>query len=258
MITFTIITCTFNAGKEIERTLESVLHQTYCCVEHIIQDGLSTDNTLALAHEYQQKSEEADNGHTVRIFSERDNGLYYGMNKAMQKASGQYLVFLNAGDVLPSADTLENISSMFGDGENLPGVLYGDTDIVDENGHLLRHRRLQPPEHLTWRSFRQGMLVCHQAFYARTDLAQATPYDTHYRLSADIDWCIRVMKLAEERGLKLKNLHQLVANYLAGGMSVQNHKASLQERFHIMAHHYGLVTTILMHLWFVVRSVFKK
>ena len=48
-----------------------------------------------------------------------------------------------------------------------PVVVYGDTDIIDEKGNFLYHRRLQPPEKLTWRSFRDGMLVCHQAFYAR-------------------------------------------------------------------------------------------
>ena len=78
----------------------------------------------------------------------------------------------------------------------LPAVLYGDTNIVDSDGNFLHPRRLSPPEDLTWKSFRQGMLVCHQAFYARIDFAIATPYDQQYRYSADVDWCIRVMKAA--------------------------------------------------------------
>lgn len=190
--------------------------------------------------------------------SEKDRGLYDAMNKGIQKATGDYLVFLNAGDVFPSPDTLELVASSVGDGEELPGVLYGNTDIVDDEGHFLRHRRLQPPERLTWRSFRQGMLVCHQAFYARTDLAKANPYNMQYRFSADVDWCIRVMKAAELQGLPLRNVDAVVVNYLDGGMTVKNHRASLRERFRLMRHHYGLLPTLAMHAWFVLRSALKK
>ncbi|MBL1935225.1 glycosyltransferase, partial [Klebsiella pneumoniae] len=77
--------------------------------------------------------------------------------------------FLNAGDFLPAADTVSHIVEMLNG--QLPAVLYGDTDIVDGEGRFLHHRRLSPPEKLSWKSFRQGMLVCHQAFYARTDFA---------------------------------------------------------------------------------------
>lgn len=192
------------------------------------------------------------------VVSEKDRGLYDAMNKGIQKATGDYLVFLNAGDVFPSPDTLELVASSVGDGEELPGVLYGNTDIVDDKGHFLRHRRLQPPERLTWRSFRQGMLVCHQAFYARTDLAKANPYNMQYRFSADVDWCIRVMKAAERQGLPLRNVDAVVVNYLDGGMTVKNHRASLRERFRLMRHHYGLLPTLAMHAWFVLRSALKK
>lgn len=192
------------------------------------------------------------------VVSEKDRGLYDAMNKGIQKATGDYLVFLNAGDVFPSPDTLELVASSVGDGEELPGVLYGNTDIVDDEGHFLRHRRLQPPERLTWRSFRQGMLVCHQAFYARTDLAKANPYNMQYRFSADVDWCIRVMKAAELQGLPLRNVDAVVVNYLDGGMTVKNHRASLRERFRLMRHHYGLLPTLAMHAWFVLRSALKK
>lgn len=257
-MTFSIVTCTFNAEHEIQRTLDSVREQTHPDVEHLILDGLSKDHTVALAEEYKRRSEEDETGHTVIIVSEKDGGLYDAMNKGIHRATGDYILFLNAGDVFPSAETLEHIAASVGDGEALPGVLYGDTDIVDDNGHFLRHRRLQPPSRLTWRSFRHGMVVCHQAFYARTDLAKANPYNLDYRYSADVDWCIRVMKDAAQRHLALKNVHEVVVNYLDGGMSIKNHRASLQERFHVMRTHYGLIVTVAMHLWFVLRSVIKK
>ena len=258
MIKITIITCTYQAAHELPRTVESVLSQTHADVEHIILDGLSTDGTVEIARDYERHSAAADNGHEVIVVSEKDRGLYDAMNKGIQKATGDYLVFLNAGDVFPSPDTLELVASSVGDGEELPGVLYGNTNIVDDEGHFLRHRRLQPPERLTWRSFRQGMLVCHQAFYARTDIARAEPYDLRYRFSADVDWCIRIMKRAEREHLQLLRLPEVVADYLDGGMTNKNHRASLFERFRIMRRHYGLFSTLAMHAWFVARSVLKK
>ena len=98
------------------------------------------------------------------------------------------------------------------------------------------------------------MLVCHQAFYARTDIAKNQQYDTRYRFSADVDWCIRVMKETERMGLALCNTEMVVANYTEEGATTQNHQASLKERFDIMRHHYGLFTTLVMHAWFVIRS----
>ena len=258
MVVFSIITCTYNAESVLQRTLDSVLEQTYSHVEHIIVDGASTDATLDMVEAYKQKSDAEDWCHEVRVKSEPDRGLYDAMNKGIQRATGQYVLFLNAGDTFPSADTLELVAESVGEGEEPPAVLYGDTDVVDDDGRFLRHRRLSPPRRLTWRSFMKGMLVCHQAFYARTDLAKATPYDLHYRFSADVDWCIRIMRLARRCRLPMRNVGAVVVNFLDGGMTTTNHRASLKERFHVMAHHYGFVPTVIMHAWFVVRSLFKK
>jgi hypothetical protein len=184
------------------------------------------------------------------------------MNKGLTQAYGDYVVYMNAGDFFPSNTTLEQIVHRCKltelPSDALPGVLYGNTDIVDGEGRYLHPRRLQPPAQLTWRSFRQGMLVCHQAFYARTDIAKNLQYDTRYRFSADVDWCIRVMREAERMGLPLYNINMVVANYAEEGATTKNHQASLKERFDVMRRQYGLITTIAMHLWFVVRSVIKK
>ena len=66
------------------------------------------------------------------------------------------------------------------------------------------------------------------------------------------------MKAAQQRHLPLRNVNAVITNYLDGGMSVQNHKASLKERFEVMRSNYGIVTTVLVHAWFVVRSLFKR
>lgn len=251
MITFSIITCTYNASQYIERTLESVERQTYPHIEHLIIDGLSKDDTVVKAETYAQ----ATTTHTVSISSERDKGLYDAMNKGIGKASGDFIVFLNAGDKFANDNILADIAKQTEGHDPLPGVIYGDTDIVNDEGKFLHRRRLSPPEHLEWRSFRHGMLVCHQSFYARTDIAKRTLYDLNYRFSADVDWCIRVMKEAERQRLTIHNAHLTLCSYLDGGMSVKNHRASLMERFRIMSCHYGLFSTILMHLWFVLRGL---
>jgi len=97
------------------------------------------------------------------------------------------------------------------------------------------------------------MLVCHQAFYARTDLAKRNLYDLSYRFSADVDWCIRVMKEAERQGLPLKYVGMVVVNYLDGGLTTKNHRRSLRERFQVMSHHYGLPMTLWKHFTFLFR-----
>ena len=139
MMKFSIITITYNAEKFLPRTVDSVLAQRYADVEHIIVDGASTDNTLQVASDYMQRSYAAQNGHEVRIVSEPDNGLYYAMNKGLQQATGDYVCFLNAGDSFPDGNVLDAIAKMGGfEGvmpNSLPAVLYGNTDIVDDEGH---------------------------------------------------------------------------------------------------------------------------
>ena len=257
MIKFSVITCTYNAADVLQPTLKSVLNQSFSDVEHLIIDGNSTDGTIEIAQNYKNDSDAKECGHDIIVTSEPDKGLYDAMNKGIRKATGTYILFLNAGDTFPSSETLQYVATSVADGEKLPGVIYGDTDVVDKDGHFVRHRRLAAPVKLSWRSFRKGMLVCHQAFYALTDIAKNNPYDLKYKYSADVDWCIRVMKEAEQRGLKLRKVGEVVVNFLDGGMSKTNHKASLLERFSIMKHHYGIFTTIMMHILFVFRSLKK-
>lgn len=256
-MTLSYVTITFNAAAVLRRTLDSVLRQDYPDILHLIIDGASTDGTLDIINDYVARSNAADNGHRVQVISEPDKGIYDAMNKGLRSVTGDYVCFLNAGDFLPASNTASRIAAAVESVSPLPAVLYGDTDIVDGEGRFLRHRRLSPPEQLSWKSFRQGMLVCHQAFYARTDFAIATPYDMQYRYSADIDWCIRIMKAADKEGVPLYNLHQVVANYTEEGQTTLHHRESLWERYRVMEHHFGRVQTFLLHCWFVLRAVTK-
>ena len=241
---FSIITVTYNAGKVLEDTIQSVVFQTYRNVEYIIVDGGSKDNTLEVAEKYRDR--------ISKVISEPDKGLYDAMNKGIRLATGDYLCFLNAGDELHENETLQKLVHTL-KGKELPEVIYGETAIVDEEGHFLHMRRLSAPDTLTWKSFKQGMLVCHQAFIARRELAINDLYDLRYRFSADFDWCIRIMKKAK----CLHNTRLTLIDYLKEGMTTRNHKASLKERFRIMAKHYGWLSTIAHHGWFVIRLFYK-
>lgn len=240
---FSVITVCYNAEATIEDTIQSVISQTYHHVEYIIVDGASKDRTMDIVNRYRE--------HIAIVVSERDKGLYDAMNKGIGLATGDYLCFLNAGDSFHEDDTLQQMVHSIHTPQ-LPDVLYGETELVDHEGHFLRMRRLSAPEVLTWKSFRQGMLVCHQAFFPRRDLVM--PYDLRYRFSADFDWCIKIMKKSKV----LHNTHLTLIDYLAEGMTTRNHKASLKERFRIMTRHYGWMSTLAFHLWFVLRLLLKK
>ena len=276
MIKITYVTITYQAAKVLQRTLDSVLQQDYPEITHLIIDGASTDGTLEMVNDYIERSNAANNGHKILLMSEPDNGIYDAMNKGLRSLDGDYVCFLNAGDFLPAQDTVSRIVETISQRDDsfvspdtkglqgdcpqcdLPAVLYGDTDIVDAEGHFLHHRRLAPPEHLTWKSFRHGMLVCHQAFYARTDFAIATPYNQKYRYSADVDWCIRIMKAAAKENVPLLNLHMVVVNYTEEGQTTLHHRESLLERYRVMESHYGRTSTFFMHCRFVIRSVISR
>ena len=242
---FSIVTVTYNAEKVLEDTIQSVIAQTYKGIEYIIVDGASTDGTMSLIQKYRN--------HIHQVISEPDKGLYDAMNKGLQMATGDYVCFLNAGDTFHADNTLLQMTHTLNTPQ-LPDVLYGETAIVDSEGHFLHMRRLSAPEALTWKSFKQGMLVCHQAFFARRELASTTPYDLQYRFSADFDWCIRIMKQAQT----LHNTRLTLIDYLNEGMTTKNHKASLKERFRIMAKHYGWISTLLHHGWFAIRLLISS
>lgn len=224
-----IITIVFNNVRDIEYTIQSVIQQTYTNVEYIVIDGLSTDGTLDIIERYRP--------HIDVLISERDKGIYDAMNKGLTHATGDYVLFLNSGDELFEAGTLAKIF----DREDLADIYYGETKLIDEQRRVLGDRRHRVPASFSWKSFRFGMNVCHQAIYVKRSLAE--PYDTQYRLSADIDWVIRAAKKAQ----KIVNVECYVAKYLVGGMSQQRHKQSLQERYRILKKYYGTVPNFINH-----------
>lgn len=240
---FSIITVTYNASATLGRTMQSVATQTCGDYEHIIMDGVSKDDTVAIARRFSNVR--------THIVSRPDNGLYDAMNNAMDIATGEYLIFLNAGDKFHNSGALQRLAETI-ESNNRPGIVYGQTDLVDDNGKYIGPRHLTAPRTLTVKSFKKGMLVCHQAMAVRRDIAPH--YDTQWRFSADYDWCIICLK----RSGKNVYVDSTLIDYLYEGMTTRNHRASLRERFRIMAHHYGFFPTVLRHLGFVLRGIKRK
>lgn len=231
-----IITVCYNAEREIEATLKSVKEQSFKNYEYIIVDGASKDNTLKVISQ--------SGVEPTHLVSERDKGIYDAMNKGLALAQGEYLMFLNAGDSLYSTNTLQKIADA---AKGSPDVIYGDTAIVDAERNYLRPRKLRPPKTLTRNSFKNGMLVCHQAFLPKRELAM--PYDMAYRFSADFDWCVKILSASK----KCTQIDGFIVNYLEEGATTRNHIKSLKERFRIMCKHYGFFITFFKHICFLFR-----
>ncbi len=173
-----IVTITYNAAGELAPTMKSVHAQTFSDYEHLIIDGASTDNTLEVARSL--------GGSSLRILSEPDKGLYDAMNKGLRMARGKYVLFLNAGDAFHSPHILADYGKAAG---NNPDIIYADTVIVDAARNVIAPRHLSAPAILSFNSFSKGMLVCHQAFMVRKEIAPN--YDLQKRFSVDYDWIVR-------------------------------------------------------------------
>lgn len=225
-----VVTIVYNNVKDIERTMLSVLNQTYAHIEYILIDGKSTDGTLGIIEKYKERI-------TVLI-SEKDAGIYDAMNKGLALATGDYVLFMNSGDEIYDTETVANVfeSALSAD------IYYGETEMYDENWQSLGQRRHHAPEHFDWKSFKFGMNISHQAIYIKRSLTE--PYNLYYKYSSDIDWILRAAK----KSSNIVNTHIYVAKYLVGGMSKQKHWESLKERFHILSHYYGFISNLINHV----------
>lgn len=240
---FSIITVTYNASSTLPATLDSLAAQTCRLYEHLLIDGGSTDGTVEMARNAGLPG--------AKIISEPDHGLYDAMNKGLGIAEGDYVIFLNAGDSFTSPDTLEHLAQAIMDND-YPGIVYGQTQIVDRDRNILGQRHLRAPEVLTLDSFADGMVVCHQAFVVLRKLVDN--FDTRYRYSADYEWCIRCLQRSKRNTYR----PETIIDYLHEGVTTANRRASLLERFRIMSHYYGFFPTLWRHLGFIPRFLRRQ
>lgn len=231
-----IITVVYNGAHLIEKTIKSVLFQTYSNIEYIIIDGGSKDGTLEIIKKYSNQ--------ISNVVSEKDSGIFDGMNKGLLLAQSDYVLFLNAGDALSSTSILSQILTESGNCD----VYYGMAALVNENDTMLKLPRI--PRRLSWRTMTKGwgaIPICHQAFIAKRALCPT--YDLQYRYTSDFDWMIKVLKNSST----ISNKNITIANYLLGGYTSVNLRKTWHDRFLIVKNNYGITHFLLLHIkyWMV-------
>lgn len=247
-----IITVVYNGGYYFTGTAQSVLAQHYPHIEYIIVDGGSTDHTVTAIKLAEHANEKLLNAKIFKWVSEKDKGLYDAMNKGLGMATGDFVLFLNAGDELTAPDVLEKMMQRY---RVEVDVFYGETNLVTFTRHRLGTRSQlttqKLPAQLSWKSLSKGMVVSHQAFVARRSIC---PSYMEGNLAADIDWVIAVLKKSK----LVVNTELVLANYLVGGVSKQRHRQSLWDRYEVLKKHYGFWPNLLAHFSIVLRAFFSK
>jgi len=236
-----IITVTYNAAEGLQKTLENISRSNYPDFEVIVIDGASTDETPQVTAAF--------SGRIDRLVSEPDNGIYDAMNKGLKLASGEYVWFINAGDEIHDPET---ITRLFDGRPQQADIYYGETIIRSESGEIRGLRKKKLPEKMTWRSFRRGMVVCHQSILVRREIAP--PYDLKYRYAADVEWVL----LALQRARTIVNTQTVLSEFVLGGASTRYRKTSLKERYRIMKQYFGTTATWLAHAGFLFDALKPK
>ena len=192
-----VITVVRNAAGELEKTIKSVLGQDYPLIEFIVIDGASSDGTVEVIWTYA--------GQMDCWISEPDQGIYDAMNKGLAKATGEWVIFMNAGDVFFNSQVL---SSVFNQDLNDAQVLYGDS--IAQYPAFKALRKALPQEDI-----RKGMICCHQAMFFRSSLIKGKAYQPDLFFSADYEMVLRLF----HSGFKFRYIPETIAVFDTRGIS---------------------------------------
>ncbi len=205
MTRVSIITATFNSSKTIRDTLESVANQRYEAIEHLIIDGLSSDDTLKVVEGFP---------HVSRVISEKDKGIYDAMNKGIGLASGDIIGILNSDDVYASDEAIGHVLKIFS--ETGCDAVYGDLLYVDQHdlGKVKRY----------WRSgayktgdFLWGWMPPHPTLFVKKELYQKYGvFRLDLKTAADYELMLRFIHC---NGIQLSYLPEILVKMRAGGAS---------------------------------------
>ena len=221
----TIVTVSFNEERNISRTIESVLTQTSSDFEYIICDGKSTDRTVEIAETYREAFKQKNVNYIVN--SEKDKGIYDGMNKGLDLANGKYIYFLNAGDWFYADDIVEKIISA-ADANDYPDVIYGNVVGVER-------------EVLTVFSSSdanlESSMICHQALFSLTSLMKERKFDLNYKIAADYKFVLGL----KVDGKRFMGVDLIIAYFSCDGISSVDIKGRYAEHTAVQVS-YGIST----------------
>lgn len=218
-----VITATWNSGKTIEDTIKSVLEQTYTDVEHIIKDGGSKDDTVAICEGYRKRfySSGEKLAKTMKIVSEKDGGIYDAMNKGIELASGDIIGILNSDDFYTSNGVLQRVADEFEKNLELEAV-YGDIHFVKDEDLKKCTRYYSSGYFRPWK-LRFGFMPAHPSFYVRREVYEKYGlYDLQFRTSSDFEMIVR---LFAKNKIKTKYIPMDFVTMREGGASTADMEA---------------------------------
>lgn len=212
---FSIITATRNNEDVIRTNIQSVLKQTFTDYEHIIQDGLSTDQTVEIC-----RQTESDK---IFIFSEKDTGIYQALNSAIKKANGRYVIILHADDFFPHEQVLKKIHAFIVH-EKFPNLVYGDLNYVDYENLQKMVRRWKSGEFKKG-AFYEGWMPPHPAVVVEKRIYETGGYfNETFRISGDYEWMLRVF---EKYSYSIKYFPVVLVHMRMGGISNKGIKSRI-------------------------------
>jgi glycosyltransferase involved in cell wall biosynthesis len=218
MIKLSIVTINWNNGAGLKKTIDSVIAQSFKEIEYIIVDGASTDNSPNIIEEYRAQVDIA--------ISEPDNGIYNAMNKGLAKANGEYIMFLNSGDIFYSTDVLEKLFNEITD----EYYFYGNIVVVDQSQKKIY---LPSVERIFFAERYQHNLPMQPAFFAKRHLVKEFGgFDEQYKIIADVALIAKICNL----NLKYKYINIPVTLFDYHGISSQkeNQQKIYKERQHFV------------------------
>ncbi len=202
----TVITVCYNSASSLERALKSVAIQDWPKVEHIVIDGGSTDDTLAILECYKN--------HLAQVVSEPDEGIYDAMNKGLDRATGDIVCFLNADDQYVSNHVLSRVAKHMQ--EHQLDALLGDVAFFNSTDPTRMVRRYRSgrftPERLAW-----GWMPAHPALFMRKSVVQRVGrFKTSYRIAGDFDYIARAFY---GHNLRYQHMPEVLVCMQTGGAS---------------------------------------
>ena len=224
---FSIITVCFNAEKVIDRTIESLLSQSYINWEYIIKDGESRDNTLNVVNRLVADDER------THIVSSKDEGIFDAMNQALAMAKGDYVYFLNAGDVFCNENILRDIATKLDEEDGRIDVIYGDqseVSVAKNTTHVRKYSKFNE----TWLAYSLGYCICHQSMFSKRSLYNSKMLDIHYKVIADKEWQMYELK----HRAKFEHIDLPIANVLVEGFSNSHVKDLERETLECLGRYY--------------------